>query len=480
MQLKHSTDEEFQPPVFQCKYCPYQTRYRQALQNHENSKHTRNREFRCALCPHTSFSNTGLFLHKKKVHGYVPGDTEWLENYAQKERENNNAPDPLQKLFSRPVAAPPEKDGSCTGKQATSQDGPDLCVSESKIVLSDQQDVVAADTVITNCGGQGQLSVELGGSETVVHTQNHSETVREKENVERQPSDDNKQSCCILVLAPVSDDECSQTGTENAECLAIASEESQAEGEKLQILPEPVSDQNDVVLEECEEQSNGEEPGEHLSSPPATLSPPEPSPTGTSEAALKALKRQDKEQAEALVLEGRVQMLVVQTQAEVYRCEHCSYVTRKQTSLRQHRHSVCGARKMALCCKDCGAKFKQSRGLNTHRLKKCPALVKKGRRFAQMLPAVLDKPNDSKTAQEKAQHSNQTTPINPMSEGNTTKNTTLYPDVEQSSVADTTDANTSTFSTVTYASNTSISTTLTPNTSVSSSLAPISLNSPPN
>uniref|UniRef100_A0A670K467 Zinc finger protein 142 n=1 Tax=Podarcis muralis TaxID=64176 RepID=A0A670K467_PODMU len=85
MQAKHS--QNYQSPVFQCQYCSYQTKYKQALLNHENCKHTKQREFRCALCPYRTFSNTSLFFHKRKVHGYVPGDKGWQENYASKELE---------------------------------------------------------------------------------------------------------------------------------------------------------------------------------------------------------------------------------------------------------------------------------------------------------------------------------------------------------------------------------------------------------
>lgn len=434
MQLKHSTGEQFQPPVFQCKYCPYQTRYRQALQNHENSKHTRNRVFRCALCSYTTFSNTGLFLHKKKAHGYVPGDTEWLENYAEKERENN-ALDPMQRLFSKPVAAPQETEAS-SGNPTSSQDDPRR---GSREVLSDHQNMVAGDAVITVCEGQEQLSVESGALEAVVENQTNSEIVPEQDILEGQQSNDYSESCCTLVLTPVSDAECSQTG---AESLAVGPEESQTEGEKAQILTEPVDDQHDVATEECEEQSDGEEPTEPPSLPIA-LSPPKHSSTESSEALLRAMKKQDKEKAEALVLEGRVQMLVVQTQADVYRCEHCSYVTRKQTSLRQHCRSACGARKATLCCTDCGAKFKQSRGLNTHRLKKCPVLLKKRGKFGQVPPVGLDKPNESTQEQEEAQNSDQTTAVNPMCEqGFANDNMTTDLGAGGSSLADTSKTNT--------------------------------------
>jgi len=85
MQAKHS--QNYQVPIFQCQYCAYQTKYKQALLNHENCKHTKQKEFRCALCSYCTFSNTSLFFHKRKIHGYVPGDKDWLENYASKELE---------------------------------------------------------------------------------------------------------------------------------------------------------------------------------------------------------------------------------------------------------------------------------------------------------------------------------------------------------------------------------------------------------
>ncbi|KAG7263444.1 hypothetical protein CRUP_005311 [Coryphaenoides rupestris] len=90
MLTKHSArPKQAAAAAYQCKYCAYTTCYRQALQNHENCKHTKLREFRCALCSYTSFSTISLFLHKRKFHGYMPGDKGWLENYAAKEKERD-------------------------------------------------------------------------------------------------------------------------------------------------------------------------------------------------------------------------------------------------------------------------------------------------------------------------------------------------------------------------------------------------------
>ncbi|XP_063069565.1 zinc finger protein 142 [Engraulis encrasicolus] len=390
MQLKHCTREQPQPPVFQCKYCPHQSRYRQALRNHENSKHTRSQEFRCALCSYCTYSNTGLFLHKKKAHGYVPGDTKWLENYAGKQRENAGL-DPLQGLFLKAGATSAEAEGSSAGNVAGSQD--DLSATGSGQVLADHQDVIAGETIVTLCEGQEQLSVHSGVLETIVESDANSQTVSVQELAESQQCDDNyNESCCTLVLTPVSDDDSSQTTTGNTQSLAAASEELQPVDGKMPVSREPVSEQHDVEFEECDSAEPTEPPSLH---PACDVHSSSEAPPGSSEAVLSAMKKQDKEQADALVLEGRVQMLVVQTQTEVYRCGHCSYVTRKQTSLRRHcRRSSCGAPKAeSLCCSACGAKFKQQRGLNTHRLKKCAVLLKKRKRF-HVAPARFNVPNE--------------------------------------------------------------------------------------
>uniref|UniRef100_A0A8C6TBD7 Zinc finger protein 142 n=1 Tax=Neogobius melanostomus TaxID=47308 RepID=A0A8C6TBD7_9GOBI len=89
MLSKHSETDQPAANVYKCKYCTYTTSYRQALHNHENCKHTKAREFRCALCSYTSFSSVSLFLHKRKTHGYVPGDKAWLRDYALKEKEKS-------------------------------------------------------------------------------------------------------------------------------------------------------------------------------------------------------------------------------------------------------------------------------------------------------------------------------------------------------------------------------------------------------
>lgn len=99
-----------------------------------------------------------------------------------------------------------------------------------------------------------------------------------------------------------------------------------------------------------------------------------------SEVRLKAMKKHDKNQAEAMVLGGQVQMLVVPTK-DVYRCDKCSYVTCKETTLKYHCQALCQGRIKGHKCQACGAEFKQRRGLDSHIAKKCPALPRKTRTF---------------------------------------------------------------------------------------------------
>lgn len=97
------------------------------------------------------------------------------------------------------------------------------------------------------------------------------------------------------------------------------------------------------------------------------------------ESLLKALRKQDKEQAEALVLEGRVQMVVIQGEGRAFRCPHCPFITRREKALNLHTRTGCHSRREPLLCPECGTSFKQQRGLSTHLLKKCPVLLRKNK-----------------------------------------------------------------------------------------------------
>ncbi|MBN3308429.1 ZN142 protein, partial [Amia calva] len=467
MRVKHSQGGDYQLPVFQCKYCSYNTHYRQALFNHENCKHTRHREFRCALCSYCTFSSTSLFLHKRKVHGYVPGDKEWLENYAKREREITVSDLPQGCCENQAVL--PDKVNS-TAEGHVTPDGPgsiqlDSHVSVVDAAVANTEDILEGSCVFANTNestsealdkcsqgtpsktGTGQLCIEgcisenhvsCNGSQTGAVTQEMSIV----EISESQKTSVDQEECCTLVLTHISNisssDMCLPSETEHVGNGTLEGPLTDPKLLSNQGIGAPLvnrlreAEEEDMVMADCEEQSDPEEsevPPKEIGGVREGLDTLEQGRTHAmdvanqeilkctisdereeaglssqsrgpdklelthSESVLKALRKQDKDQAEALVLEGRVQMLVVQTKAIVFRCDQCSYVTRKQTSLSQHCRSSCRARKAVLLCGDCGVVFKQQRGLDTHRLRKCPAILKRNRflRKTNAGPVVAEK-----------------------------------------------------------------------------------------
>uniref|UniRef100_A0A8C9TQZ9 Zinc finger protein 142 n=2 Tax=Scleropages formosus TaxID=113540 RepID=A0A8C9TQZ9_SCLFO len=377
MELKHASGD-VQAPLFQCKYCPYGTQYRQALRNHENCKHTRHREFRCALCQYITFSSTSFFLHKRKAHGYVPGDRAWLDSYAERERANGGFGSDLLRDLSGEQAAP-------TATEAEDSRAADFGK--------------AADLTRNERLGEGGGAIPANGATSSGECQVVS--LSEASVLQRM---DDAGECCTLVLTTVANMEsagaASTPGHSDCEgladlqrsfqeprgspardvcCRVSGVEEDEAvmvhgvgpsDGEESAGAPEM------LTWQACEDDRPGDKAvGAGESSPP--------------ESRLMALRRQDKEQVDALVLEGRVQMLVVEAKDRTHRCDRCDFATHRPASLAQHRRS-CRARRSALLCKDCGAEYKQQRGLETHRLRKCPVLLKKSRRFPARL--TLDPP----------------------------------------------------------------------------------------
>ncbi|XP_072541724.1 zinc finger protein 142 [Salminus brasiliensis] len=420
MQLKHSVGEDQQPPLYQCKFCPYTTKYRQALHNHENCKHTRTREFRCALCSYSTFSNTGLFLHKRKTHGYVPGDAKWLETYAEKERQNNSM-DMMQNFYSKVVGSKKvvEKHSERQGDSRGNSQNPNQEDSENPVdvnlhIPQSCETVNGSDTASTIVEHQGSLDVHSFGDETL--------KVSEGQSVVCEP-----EPCSILN--PITCTDSAQiahfpTVSEDREITAMAvdaSPKSHTSCNVPQIRSESVSEEEDVAASDREEGSDTEEQAleggngmlqEGSQSSVAHEAASSVDDAG-SETLLKVMRRQDKDQAEALILEGRVQMLVVQTQDNIYQCDHCSYFTRKQAALVRHCRSSCQVMKATLQCKDCGLRFKQLRSFNTHRLRKCSALHKKKKMFSVV--KTSEKIRDQGTAQALDELSNKNQPECPVS-----------------------------------------------------------------
>lgn len=374
MLAKHS-EEEKQSSVFKCKYCTYTTRYRQALQNHENCKHTKLKEFRCALCLYFSFSSISLFLHKKKAHGYVPGDKAWLENYAAKEKERNSA-EFVQDFYKKPSTAHDEQ----FAERPTPSQG--------------------RQSELPGAGDDGANRKAAPGSQTV-DAVNAFEVVSQ-EMVNEGTSDSpqsvsSQEEYCTLVLTTLSTTDHHPPSFQNIEETCVnqtpGTTISDASQEKADISASTSSSEEDdgaVPHEECDPSDEplnipGSQPVEVEMHPRPEVENEDEAATEQnlpleSEVRLKAMKKHDKDQAEAMVLGGQVQMLVVPTK-DVYRCDKCSYVTSRETTLKYHCQALCQERIKGHKCQACGAEFKQRRGLDSHIAKKCPALPRKTRTF---------------------------------------------------------------------------------------------------
>ncbi|KAG8544856.1 hypothetical protein GDO81_021722, partial [Engystomops pustulosus] len=415
MQVKHS--QSSQVPMYQCQHCSYQTRYIQTLRNHENGKHTKHREYRCALCPFRTFSNTSLFFHKRKSHGYIPGDQEWLERYASKQQENRS----MDLLF-------PYKEGSSAEKQAMNRN----CAAVEQTASDHTSECLQVDGLTEPAGNNGMsvadesllaaitlepvetCSIEMEDFPVRLELTESNELLA-KESCE-DPLPTREEILCFPESMAVEDHvNCGQDYEEEADphvgddqekvesgvCITVQYNQDSAPceiNEKADEMPVHANlelQPGDIPVEVQESWADVVKGGVQLTIvcksgelhetnveevEATTVSLDEPvDESNQPESILKALRKQDKEQAETLVLEGRVQMLVVQTNAQVYKCEKCSYITKKEGSIIQHTKTGCHLRRLSLECKECGASFKQQRGLNTHVLKKCPMRPKKKR-----------------------------------------------------------------------------------------------------
>ncbi|XP_034042739.1 zinc finger protein 142 isoform X2 [Thalassophryne amazonica] len=375
MLAKHAAEGE-QPCVYKCRYCLYTTCYRQALQNHENCKHTKLKEFRCALCFYSSFSSISLFLHKRKAHGYVPGDKAWLENYAAKEREKNSnnfmqdfykkpeQPDvpPSPAADNRRGATPPSGGQSfCTEAPADSQ------TVGSENVFEVLQEV--ATESISNCSqsvnspeeyctlvlttlstADYQMSCQQNEEDNNTSPTPLTPTIALKES--DTPHDKTSQSSCEEADAAVAGSSCDQSDfDDNYEPLNNTSQK-----DKVVTCQTRIPEVENVGIISCS-----------VSSEHNFLE---------SETHLKAMKKHDRDQAETMVLEGRVQLLVVPIK-DAYSCDKCSYVTCKETTLTHHCQSSCCSRVKGHKCQACGMQLTQRRGLESHRAKKCPVVLRK-------------------------------------------------------------------------------------------------------
>ncbi|XP_072324895.1 zinc finger protein 142 isoform X2 [Scyliorhinus torazame] len=478
MQVKHSKD--YQIPLYQCRYCSYQTRYKQALLNHENCKHTKHKEFRCALCSYKTFSNTSLFFHKRKVHGYVPGDKEWLENYAKEEMAMNSThillgysdtsltlstlarSEAWQKknsavveeqdkvyqhafgasLYGEGLSQPGEAAQGGVAPQESGQLQQHLVYSApaGQGPLPDTTEPGEAATDI-HCDVERELQKSLGenGSQLEFHNTPPDEVTRQLSGSQLTVLD-SWESCDTGAMyrdyglntgvgiqaddgndeADIGDhcedEDCAGGGDHlignreevghGVNVFADADQNSGYEhsGKQEQIAAPTQLEVDtstsvktegswlsaiELRLTEPSERNQGAAEFQHVETERQASPDPdhpesqEQAQLSQSESEIQALRKQDKQQAQALVLEGRVQMLVVQTNAQVFKCERCSYVTRKEKAMVLHTKSGCQNKKSPLVCTACGAVFKQQRGLNTHLQKKCPVIIKKHKLYVR-------------------------------------------------------------------------------------------------
>lgn len=369
MLTKHSGADK-QLATLKCRYCSYTTSYRQALQNHENCKHTKLKEFRCALCSYSCFSNISLFLHKRKVHGYIPGDKVWLENYTAKEKERNSA-EFMQGFYQKSLSTVEQlKQSNSEGPLPSHKEYSELPDSADPGVNKDR----ASDSQLDSVDVSKVVYQQIVSEDTSGNT----------------PSVDGPEFCTLVLTTfsasslQTEDGDGTRTtpssSSFNCNCSKISDQKAElsmslgqgdgtamadAEGGQgdLDDSNEALTNTNQAETQVCHTSETDIEAS-------SSFSLSEKNQPLKTEIRLDAMKKRDKEQAENMVLEGRVQMLVVQNK-DGYHCGKGSHVARSEGALKYHCRALCHARIKEYKCQACGALFKQKRGLDTHHAKKC-------------------------------------------------------------------------------------------------------------
>lgn len=283
-----------------------------------------------------------------------------MENYAAKEKERNSA-EIVQDFYKKPSTA---HDEQSTERPESSQRGQSELPGAEADKAAPIMDAVNAFEVVSrekvNEGTPDSLQTVNSPEEyctlvlTTLSTTDY-----------QSPSLQNTEEKCAKTPGTISVDIPVSTGSSEEEDGSVSHEECDPSDEPLNI---PTSQLVEVETHQRPELENEDETAA------------EQNLVLESEVRLKAMKKHDKDQAEAMVLGGQVQMLVVPTK-DVYHCDKCSYVTCRETALKYHCRALCQERVKGHRCHACGVEFKQRRGLDSHIKKKCPALPRKTRTF---------------------------------------------------------------------------------------------------
>lgn len=300
----------------------------------------------------------------------MPGDKAWLENYASVEKERNSAE--LLDFFNK---------SSMTHKQVEQPP------SEEPIKNQRQQppDQSAGIESVTDSS-----SVHMENVFSVV-----SQEIASKSVAGSPPTIGNDpEEYCTLVLTTLPTSDYQTPALENKDdsdvCKTLNSPSLNCDvSQQLALFsPSSIEEENcatvDEELEQCDldetssyrgqtQMSTGKE-NVGVVGPSSSL---EKKQLLQSSGCLEAIKKHDKEQAESMVLEGRVQMLVVPRKKNMYFCNECSYATSKEADFERHCQAVCHRTMEQHGPQACGAQSNPKPGLDRHKAKTCPGLQRK-------------------------------------------------------------------------------------------------------
>lgn len=229
---------------------------------------------------------------------------------------------------------------------------------------------------------------------------------------------------CTLVLTTLSTSDYQSPASENKDdgdtCKTLNSSGLNCHTSQQLVLFSPTSTEGetsaivDEELEPCDLDETSSYKGQAQSSTgkenlgvAGPSSSPEKKQLLHSNGCLEAIRKHDKEQAESMVLEGRVQMLAVPRKENIYFCNECSYGTHKEADFKRHCQTGCHRMMEQHGHLAGGARSKPKQGLHGHKAKTCPGL-QRNTGTVVTIPHPSSAPEvDSTVGQEKVE--NQTT-----------------------------------------------------------------------